>query len=105
MAWVASYIVTHVPLWVWVAIAGGILLALYGVWHLGAKQMLIIGGLLAIGLIWPAAARSGWKAKEKQDMDRANKAIDDATDARRKQEELNRDPKHLRDDDGFKRPG
>lgn len=103
MAWVTSYIISHVPLWVWVALAAGVLLALYGVWHLGVRQLVIVGGLLAIGLIFPAAARYGYKLKEKRDMDEASRAIDRATDARKRQEELNRDPNHLRDDDGFRR--
>lgn len=97
------YALTHIPLWVWLGIAGVILAALYGVWHLGLRQLLWVGALLAIGLIFPAAARGGWKAKEQADMRDVQKAIDRATTARAKQEKLNADPKHLRDDDGFRR--
>ena len=103
MSWVLTSILTHVPLWVWVALALGVLLALYGVWHLGLRQILVVAVLLGIGLIWPAAARSGWKAKERRDMEEAQKAIDRAVDARKRQEAADADPNHLRDNDGNRR--
>lgn len=97
------YALTHIPLWVWFVAAGVILAALYGVWHLGLRQLLWVGALLAIGLIFPAAARAGWRAKEQADWNAANKAIDRATDARKKQMAKDEDPKNLRNDDGFRR--
>lgn len=103
MSGLAWYALTHVPLWVWLVVAGVVLAAVYGVWHLGLRQMLVLAALLAVGLIFPAAARKGWKAKEEADMAAAEKAIQRAADARKRQEKINADPKRLREDDGYRR--
>lgn len=98
-----GWLITQTPFWVWLGLAAGVLLACYGILKLGLNQMLIVGGLLAIGLIVPAAARYGWKKKEAADMVAAGKAIDRAHEARRKQEKLNADLSRIDDDDGYRR--
>ena len=52
---------------------GVILAALYGCGTLACGNLLWVGALLAIGLIFPAAARAGWRAKEQADWNAANK--------------------------------
>lgn len=98
-----GWLLTQVPLWVWLALALGVLVAVHFAARLGWQQMLLVAGALALGLIWPAAARYGWKKKEAADLAAADRAIKRGLEARRKQEKLNADPARIDDDDGYRR--
>lgn len=71
--------------------------------HLPTRHILEIAALAFVAVFSQSLAQAGYKAKEKRDFNEANKAIDRATDARRKQQDLNNDPKNLRNNDGHRR--
>lgn len=74
-------------------------LVLLYVVHVPSRHVIWIVGLAAVGLFSASLAAKGYSVKSKEDMNAANKALDRAADARRKEEELNRDPKKLRKPD------
>jgi hypothetical protein len=100
---VLEFLVFHIP---WEIYAGLGLLVLFGLaylFHVDSRHLMWIAGLLIVAIFSDSLAQKGWKAKEKRDIDDANKAIDRAAQARDKQKELNDDPKHLRDHDRYMR--
>jgi type VI protein secretion system component VasK len=100
---ILNFALVHTPWWVYLGIGVVVLLALAYIFHVPSRHLIWVGGLTLVAIFSSAIAARGYKAKEQQDMDEANKAIDRAEKARKKQEELNRDPKHTYDDDGFRR--
>ncbi len=100
---VLSWFIFGIPWWVNAILVLLIVAALGWFLHLPTRHILEIAALAFVAIFSQSVAQAGYKAKEKRDFNEANKAIDRATDARRKQQELNNDPKHLRDDDGFRR--
>lgn len=60
-------------------------------------------GLVAVFGLWNKSQREGWLAREKKEMEIANKHIERARKARERADRDNADPERLRDDDGYKR--
>lgn len=99
MAW--EWLWYTVPWWVKIPVGLGIALV---VWRLvGTKWAIVAGAVIFAALGYNKAAQAGWKAKEQRDMKDADKLIQKASQARSKAEKLAADPRHLRDDDGFRR--
>lgn len=94
MSSVLLWLLTNVPWWLWALVA---LAIISGVWWLdkaiGVRNLLVLAGIALVGVISAKAAQSALKAKEKADMDAANKALDRAADARQRQMEKDKNAK------------
>ncbi len=95
----ALWLLVHLPWW----LQAGVGIAVVGVvgWFIPPLRHYMWQAALVVLVIAGAAAlaQKGYEKKSAEDMDAANKALDRAADARRKQGELDRDPKNLRKPD------
>lgn len=95
----ALWLLVHLPWWV-DALVG---LAIVGAvsWYIPPLRHWMWEAALVVAVIAGAAAlaQKGYGQKAAEDMTEGNKAIDRSLDARRKQQEINRDPKNLRKPD------
>ena len=97
------WFVFGIPWWVSLVLLIIVVAAVGWFLHLPTRHIIEIAALAAVAVFSQSLAQAGYRAKEKRDFNEANKAIDRATDARRKQQDLNNDPKNLRRDDGYRR--
>lgn len=93
------WLLAHLPWQAELVVLGAVILVVawlipplrHYLWIAAMGLLVIVGG--------SALAQRGYKQKAAEDMQAANKALDRAADARRKQQELDRDPKNLRKPD------
>lgn len=99
MSDVLIWVLVHLPWYVDAAVLALIIGAV--AWYIPPLRHYVweaaLGALLIVGAA--ALAQKGYAKKSAEDMAAANKALDRAADARRKQQELDADAKNLRKPD------